>query len=254
MRRIELQDLVRLATPGSQSTADVVREMTAVTIPDAPTINLEAPIITSPSSSADARIDPTAASVERNPLEDSASSVLQVPLKDVSEQLSALSAHITTLSTTQQTQIGATQDNTQAVTQNTASKGASGSSVASQVGGLASSFFGGALSFAPIIGGLVKLFGGGDKAQAATVPSPFQLPASVQYEAGLTGGSATQIVPVDYGQRGQTRAAQSTTQAITIQVNAMDSRSFLDHSEEIASAVKQAMLNSNSLNDVISDL
>ena len=34
----------------------------------------------------------------------------------------------------------------------------------------------------------------------------------------------------------------------------MDSQSFLDHSNEIAMAVKQAILNSNSLNDVISGL
>jgi hypothetical protein len=37
-------------------------------------------------------------------------------------------------------------------------------------------------------------------------------------------------------------------------VNAMDSQSFLDHSDDIAMAVKQAILNSSSLNDVISDL
>ena len=41
---------------------------------------------------------------------------------------------------------------------------------------------------------------------------------------------------------------------MTIQVNAMDSQSFLDHSDDIAMAVKQAILNSSSLNDVISNL
>jgi hypothetical protein len=34
----------------------------------------------------------------------------------------------------------------------------------------------------------------------------------------------------------------------------MDSQSFLDHSDEIAKAVQQALLGSHSLNDVISDL
>ncbi len=34
----------------------------------------------------------------------------------------------------------------------------------------------------------------------------------------------------------------------------MDSQSFLDHSEDIANAVRQAMLNSNSLNNVVNDL
>jgi hypothetical protein len=34
----------------------------------------------------------------------------------------------------------------------------------------------------------------------------------------------------------------------------MDSQSFMDHSYEIAQAVRSAMLNMNSLNDVVSDL
>lgn len=41
---------------------------------------------------------------------------------------------------------------------------------------------------------------------------------------------------------------------VTIQVQAMDSRSFLDHSAEIAQAVREAMLNMHSLNDVVSDI
>jgi len=41
---------------------------------------------------------------------------------------------------------------------------------------------------------------------------------------------------------------------ILVQVQAMDSQSFMDHSQEIAQAVRQAMLNLNSLNDVILDL
>ena len=41
---------------------------------------------------------------------------------------------------------------------------------------------------------------------------------------------------------------------VTVQVQAMDSRSFLDHSEEIARAVRQAMLNSHGINDVVTEL
>jgi hypothetical protein len=39
-----------------------------------------------------------------------------------------------------------------------------------------------------------------------------------------------------------------------VQVQAIDSQSFLDHSDEIARAVRQAMLNMNSINDVVTDL
>ena len=41
---------------------------------------------------------------------------------------------------------------------------------------------------------------------------------------------------------------------ITVNVQAMDARSFLDRSSDIAAAVRHAMLNLNSINDVVSDL
>ena len=50
-----------------------------------------------------------------------------------------------------------------------------------------------------------------------------------------------------------TSASASTTQ-ITVQVQAMDSQSFLDHSDDIALAVRQAMLQSTVLNDVIREV
>ena len=43
-------------------------------------------------------------------------------------------------------------------------------------------------------------------------------------------------------------------QSILVQVQAMDSQSFMDHSNDIAQAVRQAMLNLHSVNDVISGL
>ena len=43
-------------------------------------------------------------------------------------------------------------------------------------------------------------------------------------------------------------------QSILVQVQTMDSQSFMDHSNDIAQAVRQAMLNLHSVNDVIADL
>ena len=61
-----------------------------------------------------------------------------------------------------------------------------------------------------------------------------------------------------WGENGLPRSAGSgesgTAQQITVQVQAMDSQSFLDHSDDIAQAVRQAMLNMNSINDVITNL
>ena len=52
---------------------------------------------------------------------------------------------------------------------------------------------------------------------------------------------------------GGTTATQQT-QSILVQVQAMDSQSFMDHSNDIAQAVRNAMLNLHSVNDVIADL
>jgi hypothetical protein len=173
---------------------------------------------------------------------------------DVTQQLTSLTTQITSLTSVQQSQINALQDNTQAVGQNTSSKASSGTSVGSTVESAASSFLGGGLgSLSPLIGGILSLFGG-DGGQTLAVPLPFMLPAPVQSEAGLTGLPG-QVTPVSYTGTGQPRGQSVGAAAqVTIQVNAMDSQSFLDHSDDIASAVKQAILNSNSLNDVISGL
>jgi hypothetical protein len=44
------------------------------------------------------------------------------------------------------------------------------------------------------------------------------------------------------------------TSPITVQVQALDSQSFMDHSDDIARAVREAILNSHSLNDAVSEL
>jgi hypothetical protein len=173
---------------------------------------------------------------------------------DITEQLTSLTTQISSLSSIQQSQISALQDNTQALTEST-SKSSSGASVGSTVESAASSFLGGGLSsLSPLIGGLLSLFGGGG-GQTLAAPSLFMLPSPVQSNTGLTASAPGQVVPVSYGDTGQPRAqSANASPQVTIQVNAMDSQSFLDHSDDIANAVKQAILNSNSLNDVISSL
>jgi hypothetical protein len=179
--------------------------------------------------------------------------VLQGGGSDVTDQLTSLTTQISSLTSVQQSQISALQDNTQAVTQNTTSKTGSGSSIGSTLESAASSFLGGGLSsLSPILGGLLSLFGGGGQTVAA--PAPFMLPSPVQSEAGLTASAPGQVVPVSYGQTGQPRGQSASSPQVTIQVNAIDSQSFLDHSDDIAMAVKQAILNSSSLNDALNEL
>jgi hypothetical protein len=185
----------------------------------------------------------------------SVTGLAQSSSSDVTEQLTSLTTQISNLSSIEQSQISALQDNTQALSESATSKTSSGSSVGSTVESVASSFLGGGLSsLSPLIGGLLSLFGGGG-GQTLAAPSPFMLPSPVQSNAGLTASAPGQVVPVSYGDTGQPRAQSSSASSqVTIQVNAMDSQSFLDHSDDIANAVKQAILNSNSINDVISSL
>lgn len=171
----------------------------------------------------------------------------------VGEQVATLSKQLIELRTVQQTNIDSVLKNTQALVQNTVAK-STGSSGVNTAGNLLSSIFGSSFGLSPIVKGLIGLLGGSSTKTVQPLV-PFTLPPAVQYEGGYSASSRGQIVPVDYGQSGGARTS-SPAQApnVQIQVNAMDSRSFLDHSDDIARAVREAMLHSNSLNDVISDL
>ncbi len=240
MRRIELQQLLPVGTVSDRTRSNALEGIVSTTLADA-----------GASGGVGTRSD--SGGWNASPA-DPLPGLLAGSAKDITAQLSALTSQITSLSAAQQTQTGATQDNTQAVSQNTNAK-SSGSSIGGTVGSVAMSLLGGGLSLSPIISGLMKLFGGGGSQSSPAPLTRFTLPAPVQFEAGLTEGSPAQVVPVSYGRGGQARPQQaSPAPQINIQVSAMDSRSFIDHSEDIARAVKEAMLNSNSLNDVIADL
>ena len=156
-----------------------------------------------------------------------------------------------------QTQAEAVLENTLAVMSNTtaqtSSSGGGGSSALKTAGEVAWKVLGSGLGLSPLISGLVKLFGGGQTTEEPpplTVyepPQPLRLEGSVLRQAGETEWSAPEPA-------GQGRAVPVTMPQVTIQVSAMDSQSFLDHSDDIARAVKQAMLNSNALNDVVNEL
>lgn len=93
----------------------------------------------------------------------------------------------------------------------------------------AASVFGGLGS---LISGIAGLFGGDKKAPPP--PQLFELPQAVN-----------QTVHVN---------SMASAPALHVQVQSMDTQSLVSRSNEIAQAVKMAMLNSHSLNDVISEL
>ena len=186
---------------------------------------------------------------------------------DTSLTISGLTDALTQATQTINAETAATAANTDALAQNTQTKSSDGRSSVSDVVSTVSQFLGGGLSLLPLVSIFTSLFGGGDSQQAAPL-TPYAMPSSLNLE------STTNYQNVVYGENGlpkandqaassqtvspqaapsQTAASQAAPQ-ITVQVQAMDSQSFLDHSNEIAQAVRQAMLNMNSLNDVVNDL
>jgi len=174
------------------------------------------------------------------------------------DQSSQLATQMQQLETVAQAETETIQSNTQAINQNTTQlgQGPQGASVASQAGSAIESTLGMGLS--PLITGILGLFGGGGGGGSPSVPSAFLMPPSVNVNAGMSEAAPTQPFAVDYAAGGQPRAATSGagtgSAQITVQVQAMDSQSFLDHSDDIAQAVRQAMLQSSVLNDVIREV
>lgn len=172
----------------------------------------------------------------------------------VADQFNQLTQQLQQLQTVSQAEAQTLQENTQAVNQNTTQLGQTGSSTASHVGTALQSTLGFFTGLSPLISGLVSLFGGGGSSQPAA-PVPFALPPSVSVSAGFTEAAPTQAFGADFAAGGQPRPDPSTTSPaapqITVQVQALDSQSFLDRSQDIAAAVRQAMLESGVLSDVI---
>ena len=109
----------------------------------------------------------------------------------------------------------------------------------------------------PLVTGLLSLFGSDDPEPLPSLVK-HSAPPPVGVEAGLTRDR--QYSAIRYGANGSPESIGTqpalTTASPSIQVNiqALDSQSFLDRQDDIARAVREAMLHSNSLNDVVLEL
>lgn len=173
----------------------------------------------------------------------------------LSGQLTTITEQLQQLQTVNQTQIASIEQNTEAVAQDASAKASSGAaSTAKSVGSTLESVLGFGLGLSPLISGLVSLFGGGGGSSAPAPLVPYISPLPVAATAGISSSSAGAF-GVDTAAGGLPRAQPAASSAqITVQVQAMDSQSFLDHSNDIAMAVRQAMLESTTLNDVIREV
>jgi hypothetical protein len=195
------------------------------------------------------------------------------------EKLAETAKQVEALRSVGTAQADAVSRNTAAVSQNTVAQASGGSGVkaaAEGIGKVASGVLGGALSSIPLVSVFRGLFGGEGKPKELEPLTKYALPPSIRFE------TTTAYAPVGYGQEGLPRpvrppavaqtadrisetqdlerpapqppAAHPTAPQITVQVQALDSRSFMDRREDIARAVREAMLHMHSLNDVVNDL
>ncbi len=185
--------------------------------------------------------------------------------REATEQLSKQIADLVRIA---ERQVETTQANTQAM--ESASKGGQATGIGTEVAKSAGSYLLKGLTLGPLIGGMAKLLGGGGGKATEPALERFSLPEPIRAEAGLsssgqmysiTRGSGDQprvVSPISSTAEPQTQAAvnggSGAVQNITVNISAMDSKSFMDRSDDIARAVREAMLHSHSLNDVVNDL
>ncbi len=194
---------------------------------------------------------------------------------DLGQSLTQAGQEIGQLRQSYQQQVDFITANTQALQGNTAAQASH--STSSALGGIASRFLHGITGIvSPIFSGIAHLFGGGS---SSPEPLPvYKAPPSIAIDAILGGPSPSSGVSTGSPGSGGTvgsfgnnistgldiglpagpgqvsGAGSSVTSNITVHVNAMDSQSFMDRSSDIASAVREAMLNNHPINSVVADL
>jgi len=178
--------------------------------------------------------------------------------QEVTETLWAVTRELDNLRAVTEHQIEVIGENTQAIVENTQRQSGGGvASVIGEVGKSVSGLFTSGVAFLPVLSGLVSLFGHSKSVEEAP-PATYSMPPAMNLEYGLEGDSGLVGGEIYYDQSGQPRvtATDRTVYApqVTVQVQALDSRSFLDHSNEIAKAVREAVLNAHSLNEVLYEL
>jgi hypothetical protein len=126
-------------------------------------------------------------------------------------------------------------------------------------GGILGGLLSGGLGIASLGLGIARLFGGGGGSDQPPAVTKYQAPPSLALQVANTDNAAAGYAVTDQGQAGEVRVAPETRAMavqpqVTVNVSAMDSRSFLDHSAEIAQAVRDAMLYMHPVNDLINEL
>lgn len=113
------------------------------------------------------------------------------------------------------------------------------------IGSLLKSGFG----LAPLALSIAKLFGGGDEETAPSFER-YELPSPQRLSVTNVEGPLQGLPQAVRGAGGEVRSVPQ----VVVNVSAMDSQSFMDRSDDIARAVRSAMLHMHPLNDVVDEI
>lgn len=141
--------------------------------------------------------------------------------------------------------------------------GSGSSGAGSTAESVASTLFESGFGIAALVKGMMGLFGGDSSSQQPL--EKYEMPSPIDFDSALTSGGMT---AGNFDQTGTMRAigggastevpangsGSAGSSQITVNVQAMDAQSFLDHSDDIAQAVRGAMLSMSSINDVVNEL
>ena len=156
---------------------------------------------------------------------------------------------------------------TKAVADNTAALGQTTQSVDSMGANLLSfarqslaggpSFGGGLLGFSPVGSLIGGLFHRSNSQPTSPELPKFEMPDPLSWDLGGSPSRSTAAEQTVYGENALPKPVDSSSPVsnqMTVNIQAMDARSFLERSGEIANALKSAMLHSSSLNDVMAEM
>lgn len=110
------------------------------------------------------------------------------------------------------------------------------------------------LFLGPVWKGLFSLFGGGGGEQEAVPLTKFNFPDQARTDLAASLRSDGQSSSVRTDAFGLSQAAPVAQPSIQISIQALDARSILDRSDDIAAALKQAMLSNHEINDNLSEM
>lgn len=116
------------------------------------------------------------------------------------------------------------------------------------LGSTGPSGLGGILQSMPIAGGLLRELLGSETAEPPVAGSRFQMPDAIRLNSSMVTVPGESGVFLRHTGGDQGGDAQSPT--VVININAMDSMSILDRSDDIANAVRQAMLTYQPFDDI----